>query len=240
MLDEDGDAIVEVLRAIIVSPAGAIALRAKASQSEAVLVVALILSALGGHSDDVERPGFPSPTLMRDMEAHLHATYGTACDFPKAHGFMRDDVDALRARLVEGIRVRAGAFVRQDGRLASVGRRRDGQSYSVTPGGGVEPGETCAAAAVREVREELGITCTLREPAALRLDDNAYEPRWADPLTIDDLRPDDVATYVRAHTPGGRDGADDPPHPRPRRAGRRVRRRRGCRVPVDGRRGLAL
>lgn len=228
-LDESGTAIIERLRAIIAAPPGGIQLEGATSQNDAELVGALILSALGGRIDAGERHGFPPPRLMCTVEEYLHGTYGTACNYLKRYGFISDDVDALRARLVEGVRVRAGAFVRRDGRLAIVGRRRDGQSYSVVPGGGVEPGETCAEAAVREVSEELGIRCEVREPAALRLNfpgsvqlfyeatttdttlslggpeavrqnkDNVYEPRWADPLTIDDLRPEGVATYLRAH-----------------------------------------
>lgn len=223
MLDESGAVIVSVLRAIIAAPAGAVSLGSAAHKDDPALVVALILSALGGPSNDVERPGFPPPTLMRAIQKHLQTTYGTACEYLKGHGFMRDDVDALRARLVDGIRVRAGAFVRKDGRLAIVGRHRDGQSYSVTPGGGVEPGETCAEAAVREPAAlrlefpgsvQLFYEATTTDEdlslggpeAARQSSENTYEPRWADPLTVDDLRPEDVATYVRAHAPGGCDG----------------------------------
>lgn len=51
-------------------------------------------------------------------------------------------------------------FVR-DGRLLLIKRERDGQTYYITPGGGVESGETFRDAAVREGIEETGLTFTL-------------------------------------------------------------------------------
>ena len=56
----------------------------------------------------------------------------------------------------------AGAVVRnEDGRLLVIrrGHEPDRGSWSL-PGGRIEPGETAAVAAVREVREETGLTVT--------------------------------------------------------------------------------
>jgi 8-oxo-dGTP diphosphatase len=78
-----------------------------------------------------------------------------------------DDLDAmLESDLSPGgarsTRVRAGIVLRDGGRLALIQRIRAGRTYYVLPGGGVEPGESPEAAAVREAAEELGISVRLQ------------------------------------------------------------------------------
>ncbi len=65
-------------------------------------------------------------------------------------------------------RDRAGVIVVIDGRLALIERVRtpDSAPYWVVPGGGVESGESPAATAVREAKEELGLDVQLRSADA--------------------------------------------------------------------------
>lgn len=57
--------------------------------------------------------------------------------------------------------VSAVAFVREDGHVLTV--RKRGTSRFMLPGGKPEPGESAAEAAVREVREEVGIRLAIDE-----------------------------------------------------------------------------
>jgi mutator protein MutT len=50
----------------------------------------------------------------------------------------------------------AVAIIRQN-RILLIKRIKDGNSYYILPGGGIEPGETPVQTAYREVKEELGI-----------------------------------------------------------------------------------
>ena len=61
---------------------------------------------------------------------------------------------------------RSAAIIVQDNALALIKRQREGNTYFVFPGGGVEPGETPEQAAVREVYEELGVEITVERLAA--------------------------------------------------------------------------
>lgn len=55
------------------------------------------------------------------------------------------------------VRVTARAVIVEAGRIAAIERVRDTDRYFTLPGGGVDPGETAEAAAVREAKEELGL-----------------------------------------------------------------------------------
>jgi mutator protein MutT len=101
----------------------------------------------------------------------------------------------------------AGAVVRDaDGRLLLVRRANEpSRGLWSLPGGRIEPGETAAAAAVREVREETGLDVAVGEPlcrvrigsyvvvdfaatvvgGALAAGDDASDARWC---TADEVR----------------------------------------------------
>lgn len=55
------------------------------------------------------------------------------------------------------MRKRSGAIVEIDGKIALIKRVRNNHEYYVFPGGGIEEGETPEEAAIREIKEELGI-----------------------------------------------------------------------------------
>ena len=75
------------------------------------------------------------------------------------HGLPADDVPAPR-------RHRSGALPIARGRVAAMRRVRQGATYHVAFGGGVDAGESVEEAAARELREESGLTATV-SPADL-------------------------------------------------------------------------
>lgn len=66
-----------------------------------------------------------------------------------------------------GPRVRVAALVLVDGRVLLVRHHKEGETYHLLPGGGVESGETLEEALVRETREESGLTIRLVRPLFL-------------------------------------------------------------------------
>lgn len=58
---------------------------------------------------------------------------------------------------------RARVVIVEAGRVALIRRVREGRTYFLFPGGGVEPGETPEQAARREAIEELGVSVELGE-----------------------------------------------------------------------------
>ena len=64
------------------------------------------------------------------------------------------------------MRIRAGAILIEDDKVALIERYRDGKHYFVFPGGGVDEGETSQEAAVREMEEETGLRVTVKRELA--------------------------------------------------------------------------
>jgi 8-oxo-dGTP pyrophosphatase MutT (NUDIX family) len=65
-------------------------------------------------------------------------------------------------------RHRAAAVVVRDGQVLLIARQRAGHHYAILPGGGIEPDETPAEAARRELREETGLVAAAMRPLASR------------------------------------------------------------------------
>ena len=69
-------------------------------------------------------------------------------------------------RMTDFVTVAAGAVIVEDGSLLLVQRANEpGAGRWAVPGGRVEPGETLAEAAIREVQEETGLEVAIRDIA---------------------------------------------------------------------------
>ena len=112
---------------------------------------------------------------------------------------------------------RARVVIVERGRVALIKRVRDGATYYIFPGGGVEDGETPAEAAIREAYEELGVEVRLLD----RIRDERFE---GVPLV-----------YFRAEIVGGRFGTGEWPDHADRDAQTRERRGtyEGVWLPLD-------
>ena len=56
------------------------------------------------------------------------------------------------------LRHRSGALILRNGLILLLYRKRHGEEYYVVPGGGVEPGENPTQTAIREIKEEAGVS----------------------------------------------------------------------------------
>ena len=60
------------------------------------------------------------------------------------------------------MRNRGASIIIENNKVALIKRVRDGQTYYVFPGGGIESGETAEQAAIRETFEELGVVINVK------------------------------------------------------------------------------
>ena len=64
------------------------------------------------------------------------------------------------------MRIRAGAVLIENDKVALIERYRDGKHYFVFPGGGADEGETPEQAAIREMEEETGLRVSVKHKLA--------------------------------------------------------------------------
>ena len=105
---------------------------------------------------------------------------------------------------------RSGVIVIENNQLALIERVRDGHTYYVFPGGGIEPGETPQQAAVREALEELGLQVVIDRLAAR--------------VELVDMHPHGARReqfYYLAHIAGGTFGSGTGPEFTPERVAQR-------------------
>ncbi len=90
---------------------------------------------------------------------------------------------------------RAVAVVVRGPKVLLIRRRLDGREYAVLPGGGIEPGETAAEAAVRELAEE----CSLSGRVVRHLFDGDHGGRSASYFLVDATDGEPVLGGPEAH-----------------------------------------
>ncbi len=76
----------------------------------------------------------------------------------------RSEVRAALAAQGSSPRIRVAAVIPHGEGILVVRHRKDGRTYHLLPGGGVEFGETLSQALKREVLEETGLTCEPLRP----------------------------------------------------------------------------
>ncbi len=105
------------------------------------------------------------------------------------------------------MRLRVTLIIVQNDEILLIDRQRNGRSYYVIPGGGVEPGESLAQAARREAQEELSLDVALGPLLYTRAwDDGRFQqmeyaflvnnydgqPTLDDPEMLDKQTPDNI------------------------------------------------
>ncbi|WP_337019217.1 NUDIX domain-containing protein [Oceanobacillus massiliensis] len=74
----------------------------------------------------------------------------------------------------ENTRNRASVLIIEGNQIAVIKRIREGNTYYVFPGGGMEDDETPEAAAIREAYEELGLVVNI-DTCLIKLEDNGTQ-----------------------------------------------------------------
>ena len=132
------------------------------------LLRALIREFLGGPDPRATGKDVPAGNLYSTGHGEMDAAQRGS------HSDILSDEDQDEEQAMQGKMLAATVLIiADDGKVLAVSRRDDPTAFGL-PGGKVDPGETPAEAAARELEEETGLTATNLKPVFVREEGDGY------------------------------------------------------------------